>query len=239
MIAVLSLPLAHIRHAEHAVAVVQLRASFYSQYARRLASWGYAVVQYDTGLLRIINDRTEVRPVGLLPYLMRGARLPSHLTEIRRKPAWLHSTWTLASTAHPALLLSVNYKDGPESDCYQCLSSSNKHMPAQLRCLDSVLAWLAEENGRPGCYAHDKLELSSLGVVGHSRGAKLAALHLVGALASGSHCTAMLLRHGQLYTPDADKKPWFVNSSSTQSDCLLRSCCPSEPHKQSYHNWCH
>ena len=38
----------------------QLRPAYYSAYARRLATWGYAVVQYDTGRWPILNDRQEV-----------------------------------------------------------------------------------------------------------------------------------------------------------------------------------
>ena len=52
---------------------------------------------------------------------------------------------------------------------------------AQLRYLDSVLEWLAAENVRPGGFAEALLDLRSIGVAGHSRGAKLAALHLVSA----------------------------------------------------------
>lgn len=40
--------------------VVQMRSSFYAPYARRLASWGFLVVQYDTPLARIITDQAEV-----------------------------------------------------------------------------------------------------------------------------------------------------------------------------------
>ena len=61
-----------------------------------------------------------------------------------------------------------------------------KCMPVQLRYLGCVLAWLAEENARSGGFAHGSLDLSSVGVVGHSRGAKLAALHLVGERAAGA-----------------------------------------------------
>ncbi len=50
----------------------------------------------------------------------------------------------------------------------------------QLRYLDSVLDWLAAENARPGGFAQSLLDLRTIGVAGHSRGAKLAALHLVG-----------------------------------------------------------
>ncbi len=51
---------------------------------------------------------------------------------------------------------------------------------AQLRYLDSVLDWLAAENARPSGFAENLLDLRTIGVAGHSRGAKLAALHLVG-----------------------------------------------------------
>ena len=80
------------------------------------------------------------------------------------------------------------------------MSSSQKGMPAQLRYLDSVLAWLAEENGRPGGFAYAVLDLNSIGAVGHSRGAKLAALHLVGTLAAGPQCTSLPPASGPLIT---------------------------------------
>lgn len=44
---------------------LQLRASWYRAWARRLASWGFAVVQYDDPLLRIIPDAIEVPPTQL------------------------------------------------------------------------------------------------------------------------------------------------------------------------------
>jgi hypothetical protein len=43
---------------------VQSRASYYAPYATRLASWGYAVLQYDTPLLAMPDTATEVRPRG-------------------------------------------------------------------------------------------------------------------------------------------------------------------------------
>jgi hypothetical protein len=39
----------------------QLRAAYYTPYARWLASWGYACVQYDLALLHIVPDELEVR----------------------------------------------------------------------------------------------------------------------------------------------------------------------------------
>ena len=42
---------------------LQLKPAYYSAYANHLASWGYAVVQYDTGRWPILNDRQEVLPL--------------------------------------------------------------------------------------------------------------------------------------------------------------------------------
>lgn len=41
----------------------QARLVHYKRYAEHLASWGYGVVQYETGLLSLLNDQVEV---GLL-----------------------------------------------------------------------------------------------------------------------------------------------------------------------------
>jgi len=41
----------------------QARASYYTAYTRFLATWGYAVVQYDAPMLRIVEDSTEVAPL--------------------------------------------------------------------------------------------------------------------------------------------------------------------------------
>ncbi len=38
----------------------QFRASYYAAYAERLASWQYAVVQYNTPLFDVIDDADEV-----------------------------------------------------------------------------------------------------------------------------------------------------------------------------------
>jgi hypothetical protein len=38
----------------------QLRSAYYTPYARWLASWGYACVQYDLALLHIVSDEVEV-----------------------------------------------------------------------------------------------------------------------------------------------------------------------------------
>lgn len=59
--------------------VMQCRSSWYSDWARRLASWGYAVVQYDDPLLRIVPDAIEVRT------LARGTP-PCH--SLIDHPAW-------------------------------------------------------------------------------------------------------------------------------------------------------
>ena len=44
----------------HCCAVLQFYASYYTAYAQRLATWGYAVVQYNTPFLDIITDADEV-----------------------------------------------------------------------------------------------------------------------------------------------------------------------------------
>ncbi|WIA10782.1 hypothetical protein OEZ85_010951 [Tetradesmus obliquus] len=45
----------------------QLRSAYYTPYARWLASWGFACVQYDLALLHIVPDEVEL---GYLPYLL-------------------------------------------------------------------------------------------------------------------------------------------------------------------------
>ncbi|KIZ06195.1 chlorophyllase I [Monoraphidium neglectum] len=84
----------------------QLRASFYGGYAERLASWGLAVVRYDTRLLDFV-------PAGV-----------------------------------------------------------------QTGYVTHLLEALAAINSDPSSQWHQRLDLSRLGAAGHSRGGKLAALHL-------------------------------------------------------------
>lgn len=47
-------------HKSSSASALQLKPAYYSAYANRLASWGYAVVQYDTGRWPILKDRQEV-----------------------------------------------------------------------------------------------------------------------------------------------------------------------------------
>ena len=49
-----------------AVLLLQLDSTYYRTYPERLASWGYVVVRYDTGII-IQTDKKEVRRVGALP----------------------------------------------------------------------------------------------------------------------------------------------------------------------------
>jgi len=48
----------------------------------------------------------------------------------------------------------------------------------ELQFLDPLLDWLIEENNKWGGFVHDIVDLSRLGLAGHSRGGKLSALHL-------------------------------------------------------------
>ncbi len=51
---------------------LQLRASFYKAYAQRLASWGYAVVQYDAGIFPILTTAAEVRAGNVCTVRVKG-----------------------------------------------------------------------------------------------------------------------------------------------------------------------
>ena len=64
-------------------------------------------------------------------------------------------------------------------------------VPSQMQCLEPLLAWLAEQNASAESPLHGRVALDRLGVAGHSRGAKLAALHFAGARRSApfSTCT--------------------------------------------------
>jgi predicted dienelactone hydrolase len=50
----------------------------------------------------------------------------------------------------------------------------------QVEYLDGLLGWLAERNGSVDSKLQGLLDLERIGVAGHSRGAKLAALHFAG-----------------------------------------------------------
>lgn len=45
-------------------------AAFYSYFARRLATWGYAVVQYDN--LMLTTDRQEITYLGYIKSALKG-----------------------------------------------------------------------------------------------------------------------------------------------------------------------
>ena len=50
----------------------------------------------------------------------------------------------------------------------------------QLTFLEPLLSWLEARDTEPGGFAEGLLDLEVLGVVGHSRGGKLATLHFAG-----------------------------------------------------------
>ena len=55
---------------------LQLRSSFYKAYAQRLASWGYAIVQYDTGILPILTTAAEVCASSVCTVLVKRLHMP-------------------------------------------------------------------------------------------------------------------------------------------------------------------
>ncbi len=44
---------------------MQMRASFYKGYATRMASWGFAVLQYDVPVLTTLPDAPEVLEISV------------------------------------------------------------------------------------------------------------------------------------------------------------------------------
>eukprot|EP00199_Chlamydomonas_sp_CCMP681_P001824 CAMPEP_0119105626 /NCGR_PEP_ID=MMETSP1180-20130426/3541_1 /TAXON_ID=3052 ORGANISM="Chlamydomonas cf sp, Strain CCMP681" /NCGR_SAMPLE_ID=MMETSP1180 /ASSEMBLY_ACC=CAM_ASM_000741 /LENGTH=365 /DNA_ID=CAMNT_0007090727 /DNA_START=57 /DNA_END=1154 /DNA_ORIENTATION=- len=91
----------------------QLPSSYYKTYAKALASWGYAVLQYDL-------------------------------------PGWM---------------LKTIIKDDDEVACL----------------LPALLTWVKAQSRDPNSAIYEMIDLRRVGVMGHSRGAKLAALILAGA----------------------------------------------------------
>ena len=81
--------------------------------------------------------------------------------------------YSIPEKPHTALL--------SDQTCNLVSKADAAHATVQLEFLDPLMAWLAEQNVAPGGFAEGKLDLNRVGVAGHSRGGKLAALHFVGA----------------------------------------------------------
>ena len=122
---------------------MQLKASYYSLYAQQLASSGYAVVQYDTPLLKTPPDAVEVCSLSNSTILKLVVS------------TFLHSFTVVCSILTAACR-------------------------PQLGFLPGLLDWLQDQTQDSTSPLQGQLDVKSLGTAGHSRGAKLAALHLTG-----------------------------------------------------------
>ena len=101
------------------------------------------------------------------------------------------SSWGFAVVQYDLPLFWI-VKDGTEV-CMQSVAMQRQwHCPLsyrrisvlcmkQVQYLEPLLEWLAHENASEDSRLHGMVDLDRIGVAGHSRGAKLAALHFAGA----------------------------------------------------------
>lgn len=75
-------------------------------------------------------------------------------------------------------------------------SKLHEKLPLQVRYLDGILEWLDQQNTHEGSALHGVVDMTRIGTAGHSRGAKLACLHLAG---SFSYLVFSILSVGLLH----------------------------------------
>jgi dienelactone hydrolase len=115
-----------------------LRAGYYKAYASRLASWGFAVVQYDVPLLSHTNDRIEV---GFVPQIMSWIERQPDLEQMDLTRVGLsgHSRGAklaalLLASGQPAFKAAFlvepvdNTRETPESKDYPSAAKALQHV---------------------------------------------------------------------------------------------------------------
>ena len=92
----------------------------------------------------------------------------------------------------------------------------------QLAYLAPLLRWLEAQNSTAGGFAEGRLDLALLGAAGHSRGGKLAALHLAGAaLGTCSACPRDLGGPNPELQNGADGKIAFRGRAGPKREIVL------------------
>jgi hypothetical protein len=121
----------------------QLRAAYYEGYARRLASWGWAVVQYDLALLDLVPAGVEVRVavlgIGLGCGLVRLVGIVINHVVYPQK-------WGLSPRCQP-----------PAHPCTRRQAGYTRYL---LRALEGL-------NADPSSRWYGRLDLSTIATTGH------------------------------------------------------------------------
>jgi hypothetical protein len=177
---------------------MQAAAADYFAYSRHLASWGFAVLQYDFNLLAAgINGLTHTDTAEVRCHLAEGICLHVVLS-YTGNPAYSCTADVVRGRGSTDRLRHVHcivvvYPTGTLCT-YPCVYSCTPTCIPQVGFLPHFLDVIRAAASNPGNPLYGKLEFN-MGAAGHSRGAKIAAMHFAGTARSHTLDTLKMCQH--------------------------------------------